>query len=82
MRKHLCGFFYICIMTIEELEDWYRTAPVPPMPVYLNDATEVFDYHLFVSSHFEGLKATPTEAIKAPLMSRLLSMKLIIEANR
>jgi len=68
-------------MTLEELEDWYRTAPAPQMPVFLNEATEVTDYQLFVSSHFEGLKASTPEKIKAPLMKRLLEMKLVIEAN-
>ena len=69
-------------MSIQELEDWYRTAPAPEMPVHLNDATKVFDFSLFVNSHFEGLRAAPNEFIKAPLMKRLLEMKLLIEANQ
>lgn len=68
-------------MSIQELEDWYRTATAPEMPVYLNAATKVNDYAHFVNSHFEGLKAAPNEFVKAPLMKRLLDMKLLIEAN-
>ncbi|MFN0254529.1 DUF6965 family protein [Pedobacter ureilyticus] len=68
-------------MTIDELEDWYRTAPAPEMPVYLNEAIKVTDYPLFVSAHFEGLRAAPNDFIKAPLIKRLLEMKLIIEAG-
>ncbi len=68
-------------MTVEELEDWFRNAPVPQMPIYLDEANKVNDYALFVNSHFEGLKFVKVDAIKAPLMARLLKMKLLIEAN-
>lgn len=68
-------------MSVEELEEWYRNAPAPQMPVYLNVATKVNDYSLFVSSHFEGVKHAPSESTKRPLLARLVEMKLIIEAN-
>jgi len=68
-------------MTIPELEEWFRNAPAPEMPVYLNAATKVTDYDMFLSSHFEGLKHAKVEATKRPLLERLLQMKLLIEVN-
>ena len=68
-------------MTIEELEEWYKNAPAPQMPVHLDEATIVNDYAVFVNSHFEGIKFAKVELTKAPLMARLLKMKLLIEAN-
>lgn len=68
-------------MSIEELEEWFRNAPAPEMPVYLDAATKVNDYSYFVSSHFEGLRAAKNDFTRAPLMARLLKMKLMIEAN-
>lgn len=67
-------------MTIKELEEWYKNAPEPEMPVYLNAATRVNDYAQFVNSHFEGLRKVKDPA-SSPLMWRLLEMKLLIEAN-
>jgi hypothetical protein len=68
-------------MSIEELEEWYKNAPAPEMPVMLNEATKVTNYELFVGSHFEGIKNAPTDSTKLPLLNRLLQMKLLIEAN-
>jgi len=68
-------------MTIQEIEDWFKTAPAPEMPIYLDEANKVLDYELFVNSHLEGLKFAKVEMTKAPLMARLLKMKLLIEAN-
>ncbi len=68
-------------MSVEELEDWFRTAPAPEMPVMLNAATTVTNYSLFVSSHFEGVKNAPTDSTRTPLINRLIEMKLLIEAN-
>ncbi|MCY1520370.1 hypothetical protein D9M68_551450 [compost metagenome] len=69
-------------MTIHELEEWFKNAPAPEMPVYLNNATKVTDYELFVSSHFEGLKAAGSEYTRTPLHERLMQMKIIIEASQ
>lgn len=66
-------------MTIEQLEEWFRSAPIPQMPVYLDAATKVNDFTYFVTSHFEGLKAAKNEYTRNPLMIRLLKMKKIIE---
>lgn len=68
-------------MTIEELKEWYKNAPAPEMPIHLDEATKVTDYNYFVSSHFDGLEASKVEMTRAPLMNRLLKMKLLIEAN-
>jgi hypothetical protein len=68
-------------MSIEELEEWFRTATAPEMPVYLNAAAKVNDYDYFLTSHFEGLRAAKNEFTKAPLLERLLQMKLLIECN-
>ena len=68
-------------MTIEELKEWYRNAPAPQMPVWLNEATKVNDYEYFVNSHFEGLDYAKVDLTKNALMNRLLKMKLLIEAN-
>jgi hypothetical protein len=69
-------------MDINKLEEWFKNASAPQMPVYLNEATKVNDYKLFVDSHFEGIKAAPTDFTKAPLLDRLLKMKILIEANQ
>ncbi|RYF12393.1 MAG: hypothetical protein EOO42_20160 [Flavobacteriales bacterium] len=68
-------------MNLQELKQWFETAPVPEMPIYLNAATKVNDYALFVNSHFEGIAAANNEIIKQPLVDRLLDLKLLIEAN-
>lgn len=68
-------------MTIEELKEWYKNAPAPDMPIYLDAATKVNDYAYFVNSHFDGLEAAKVEMTKAPLLNRLMKMKLLIEAN-
>lgn len=68
-------------MNLQELKTWFETAPVPETPIYLNAATKVNNYALFVSSHFEGISAANNEIIKQPLIDRLLDMKLLIEAN-
>lgn len=68
-------------MSIDELEEWFRNAPAPEMPIYLNAATKVNDFEYFVSSHFEGVRAAKNEVSRAPLMARLLQMKLMIEAS-
>ncbi|MNK53042.1 hypothetical protein D3C87_719930 [compost metagenome] len=68
-------------MTIDELEEWYRTAPSPEMPVYLDAATKVTDYAQFVNSHFEGIRHAKVDLVRNPLIWRLEKMKLLIEAN-
>lgn len=68
-------------MTNEELENWFKNAPKPDMPVYLNPSEKVTDYDLFISSHFIGLKNNSNIAVTQPLLDRLLQMKLIIESN-
>jgi|GEM_PF-1962669 len=68
-------------MNLQELKTWFDTAPVPETPIYLNAATRINDYTLFVNSHFEGINAANNEIIKQPLIDRLLELKLLIEAN-
>lgn len=68
-------------MTIPELEEWFKTAPKPEMPVYLNAATKVNDYERFLESHFHALKKNPESKLNVPVIIRLEQMKLIIEAN-
>jgi len=68
-------------MSLEELEEWFKNAPAPAMPVYLDAATKVNDYQYFISSHFEGIRAAKHENSKAPLLARLMKMKLAIESN-
>lgn len=67
-------------MTVQELEEWFKNAPEPEMPVYLNAATRVNDYAIFVNSHFDGLRHVK-DLSASPMMWRLLEMKLLIEAN-
>ncbi|RYZ36712.1 MAG: hypothetical protein EOP49_32350 [Sphingobacteriales bacterium] len=68
-------------MSTAELKEWFKTAPAPQMPVYLNAATKVNDYAQFVNSHFEGIDAANNEIVRQPLIDRLLDMKLLIESN-
>ena len=68
-------------MTIAELEEWFKNAPRPEMPVYLNAAVKVLDYDRFLESHFEPLKRNQNARINLPLLLRLEQMKLVIESN-
>jgi len=68
-------------MTIAELEEWFRNAPKPDMPVYLDNATKVNDYHHFLESHFGPLRINPDSKVNQPLLWRLEAMKLVIESN-
>lgn len=68
-------------MSVDELEEWFKNVPAPEMPLYLDAATKVNDYEYFLSSHFEGIRAAKNEVGRAPLLARLMKMKLAIEAN-
>jgi len=67
-------------MDMQELEEFFKNCQRPEMPVFLNEATRVNDFDLFLESHFGPLKASPDSKINKPLLARL-KMKLIIEAN-
>ena len=54
-------------MNIQELEEWFRNAPKPDMPVYLDAATKVNDYAHFLESHFAPLRANPDSKVNQPL---------------
>lgn len=68
-------------MSISELEEWFANAPKPQMPVYLSPAEKINDYNQFLESHFEPLRGNPTSKVNAPLLNRLMKMKLVIESN-
>ncbi|TCD12097.1 hypothetical protein EZ449_03510 [Pedobacter frigidisoli] len=71
-------------MTLEEiqqLEDFFTKAGKQPVPIYLNQATEITDYDVFLQSHFQPLKANPNSKVNQPLLYRLKALKLIVEAN-
>jgi len=66
---------------VQQLEEWFKNAPKPDMPVFLNAAVEVTDYDVFLESHFIPLRTKPEAKINAPILLRLQQMKLIIESN-
>ncbi|RDC57943.1 hypothetical protein DU508_03040 [Pedobacter chinensis] len=66
---------------LQELEDFFRNAGKQQVPIYLNQATEITDYDLFLQSHFHPLKANLTAKVNQPLIERLKTLKLIIESN-
>jgi hypothetical protein len=68
-------------MEIRELEEFFETCQRPEMPVYLNQATKVNDFDLFLESHLSPLRTNPDSKINKPLLIRLKLMKLIIESN-
>jgi len=68
-------------MTIAELEEWFRNAPKPDLPVYLDNATKVNNYEHFLESHFSPLRLNPDSKVNQPLLWRLKAMKLVIESN-
>lgn len=68
-------------MSIKELEEWFRNADKPDMPVYLDAATKVNDYNHFLESHFAPLREAPDSKVNQPLLWRLKAMKLVIESN-
>lgn len=69
------------IEEIQRLEDFFANAGKQPVPIYLNQATEITDYDHFLQSHFQPLKANPTSKVNQPLLHRLKALKLIVEAN-
>jgi hypothetical protein len=66
---------------VQQLEEWFKNAPKPDIPVFLNAAVEVTDYDLFLESHFIPLRTKPDAKINVPIIFRLQQMKLIIESN-
>jgi len=66
---------------LQELEDFFTKAGKQPVPIFLNQATEITDYDYFLQSHFQPLKANLTSKVNQPLIQRLLDLKLIVEAN-
>jgi hypothetical protein len=68
-------------MTIQELDEWFKNAPRPEMPVLLNPGVQVLDYDKFLESHFEPLRRNPDAKINVPILLRLKQMKLVIESN-
>jgi hypothetical protein len=68
-------------MTIAELEAWFKTAPMPEEPLYLNPATKVNNIGHFLESHFAPLRLDPNSKVNEPLLCRLKDLKLLIESN-
>ncbi len=65
-------------MSIQELEDWFKNAPAPAEPIFLDEATKINSYSDFVNSHFIGIKAAKVDYTRNPLIARLLKLKKII----
>lgn len=68
-------------MSISELEEWFRNAPMPEEPLYLNPSTKVNNIQHFLESHFAPLRIDPNSKVNAPLLDRLKDLKLLIESN-
>ena len=71
-------------MTIEEvnkLEAFFQNADKQATPIYLNEATIINNYEHFLESHFTPLKADPSSRVNQPLLWRLRTLKLLVEAN-
>jgi len=71
-------------MTIEEvnkLEAFFQNAGKQATPIYLNEATIINNYEHFLESHFTPLKADPSSRVNQPLLWRLRTLKLLVEAN-
>ncbi|KLT63771.1 hypothetical protein [Pedobacter sp. BMA] len=66
---------------LQELEDFFNNAGKQPVPIFLNDATEITDYELFLQSHIQPLKADIGAKVYQPLIHRLKMLKLLIESN-
>lgn len=72
-------------MTAEEfkaLEDFFVQAGKQAVPIYLNQATEITDYEHFLQSHLIPLRTNLHARVNQPLIYRLQTLKLIIEANK
>lgn len=69
-------------MTIDELEDYFKTAPAPKVPFKVNDWTRVNDYELFVSSHIHGARTAKNELTRWPFLMRLMEMRDYLESCR
>ncbi|KQR70138.1 hypothetical protein [Pedobacter sp. Leaf176] len=71
-------------MTIEEvneLEAFFQKADKQATPIYLNEATVINNYEHFLESHFAPLKENPSARVNQPLIWRLRTLKLLVEAN-
>jgi len=64
-----------------KLEVFSKTCQRPETPVYLNQATCVNDFDLFLQSHLAPLLKDTDSKINKPLLISLKLMELIIESN-
>ncbi|WP_199119247.1 hypothetical protein [Pedobacter sp. ASV28] len=69
-------------MSIEELEDYFRTVELPKQPIQLNPSHIISDLQLFLDSHFAGLKGQPINHLTRPLYDRLVELKNYLEMQK
>lgn len=68
-------------MSVQELEDWFKSVELPKPPIMLFPGTEIADLDKFLEVHFAALKANPDSKAKVPVWYRLRALKLLIESN-
>jgi len=66
---------------VQKLEEFFAHADKQATPIYLNEATIINDYEHFLESHFAPLRIDATSRVNQPLIWRLKTLKLIVEAN-
>lgn len=66
-------------MSVEELEDYFKSATLPETPFKLNPSHTITDVKLFLSSHFVALKGNPMNQLTRPLYDRLMELKQYLE---
>ncbi|MBO9671982.1 MAG: hypothetical protein J7577_00950 [Sphingobacteriaceae bacterium] len=66
---------------VTELEDWFKNVELPKAPIMLFQGTEIADVNKFLEAQFISLRHDPASKINAPIIYRLKTLKLLIEAN-
>lgn len=65
----------------QKLEEFFAKAEKQQTPIFLNQATIINDYELFLESHLGPLRLDAESKVNQPLIWRLKTLKLIIESN-
>jgi hypothetical protein len=66
--------------TLNELEQFYKTAVLPSWPIELEQGTKIADIPKMIESHFTVLRANPNNKTYEPFFDRLVRLREIIQA--
>ncbi len=67
---------------ITELENYFESIAIPPGPLMLNQCGIIINIPLFIESHIATLKANNGKLTFAPFLSRLQTLKTILQNEK